>query len=146
MGKADLTSAYAASLPMPMMVDSEIGMPLDLNACEGIWWDEVDPGELKLAPASEDPGMNLTDSSIWLLAFNPVRPVPIDQLHPDDAELLEMPNIVLGAGGSGTQHQLPGTAGRPRIRVEETWLRGTTYMGKNDGSKAPTIAKVADVQ
>jgi hypothetical protein len=45
MGKADLTSAYAASLPMPMMVDSEIGMPLDLNACAGIWWDEVDSGK-----------------------------------------------------------------------------------------------------
>jgi len=45
MGKADLTSAYAASLPMPMMVDSEIGMPLDLNACGGLWWNEVDSGE-----------------------------------------------------------------------------------------------------
>ena len=33
---------------MPMMIDSEIGMPLDLNACGGIWWDEVDPGECTL--------------------------------------------------------------------------------------------------
>jgi hypothetical protein len=81
-----------------------------------------------------------------ILEFNPLKPVPIDSLHPDDAELLELPDIVLGAGGSGTQHQLPGTAGRPRIRVEETWLRGTTYMGKNDGSKAPTIARVTETQ
>ena len=49
MGKADLTSAYAASLPMPMMIDSEIGMPLDLNACGGLWWNEVDSGELQFS-------------------------------------------------------------------------------------------------
>jgi hypothetical protein len=56
MGKADLTSAYAASLPMPMMVDSEIGMPLDLNACAGIWWDEVDSGEHQDSRSSPSPG------------------------------------------------------------------------------------------
>jgi hypothetical protein len=74
-------------------------------------------------------------------------PVPIESLHPDDAELLDSPNVTLGASGSGTQHQLPGTAGRPRIKVEETWLRGTTYMGRTDSARAQTMPnKVADVE
>lgn len=55
--------------------------------------------------------------------------------------------MTLGASGSGTQHQLPGTAGRPRIKVEETWLRGTTYMGRTDSARAQNMPiKAADVE
>jgi hypothetical protein len=124
---------------MPMMVDAEIGMPLDVNACQGIWWDELDPGESRLLDCPKQ----LFTYIFTCAAFNPVKPVPVETLHPDDAELLDNPTILSGPGASGNAHQLSGQAGRSRIRPEETWLRGTTYMAKNDAPRAQMISSRA---
>ncbi len=35
--RTDFIAEYAASLPAPMLVDSEGGMPIDMNAYEGVW-------------------------------------------------------------------------------------------------------------
>ena len=44
LGEPSYLDHLAASTPLPMLVDSEMGMPLDLNSYEGIW-DGDDRGE-----------------------------------------------------------------------------------------------------
>lgn len=44
LGEPSYLSGLAASTPLPMLVDSEMGMPLDLNAYDGIW-DGNDQGQ-----------------------------------------------------------------------------------------------------
>ena len=36
-GEPSYLNELAASTPLPMLVDSEMGMPLDLNAYDGVW-------------------------------------------------------------------------------------------------------------
>jgi hypothetical protein len=45
LGEPSYLSHLATSAPLPMLVDSEMGMPLDLNEFEGVW-DGNDQGEL----------------------------------------------------------------------------------------------------
>jgi hypothetical protein len=39
--RPDWISEYASSIPAPMLVDSEGGMPMDLNRYDGIWTGEM---------------------------------------------------------------------------------------------------------
>lgn len=87
------------------MVDAELGMPLDLLACPSVFWDQVDP------------------------AFNPSVPAAMGEMDPMDAELLENPTL------TSTTTAAAAASSTSRIRPEETWLRGTTYMAKNDAPR-----------
>jgi len=37
LGEPSYLNHLASSTPLPMLVDSDMGMPLDLNAYEGVW-------------------------------------------------------------------------------------------------------------
>jgi hypothetical protein len=37
LGEPSYLGHLAASIPLPMLVDSEMGMPLDLSSYEGVW-------------------------------------------------------------------------------------------------------------
>ena len=44
LGEPSYLDDLAASTPLPMLVDSEMGMPVDLNSCERVWNGDDDGG------------------------------------------------------------------------------------------------------
>ena len=42
----DFTASLASEIPLPMVVDAEHGMPLDLSAYECLWTDDVDDSRM----------------------------------------------------------------------------------------------------
>lgn len=116
----DLTAEYAASLPLPMMIDSEIGMPLDLNAFDGIWSDD----------ASLNRGLNPPPPSTAGRAGKPV-------LDPEDQALLEAParSTIINGVVSASNFVQAGSLTQTYHKPEVAWLRNTTYLSRDIGKK-----------
>ena len=49
LGDPAFLDEYAASIPIPMLVDSEMGMPVDLNAHDWMWY--ADEGGRQIQPS-----------------------------------------------------------------------------------------------
>jgi RNA polymerase II-associated factor 1 len=111
----DLTSQYAASLPLPMMIDSEIGMPLDLNAFDGIW----------------------TSETLQNPQLNPGKTTKPPVLDPEDAALLEPPSrsTILNGVVSAANYVQAGSLKQTYHKPEVAWLRNTTYLSRDTGKK-----------
>jgi RNA polymerase II-associated factor 1 len=120
-GKPDLTSLYAASLPLPMMIDSEIGMPLDLNAFDGIW-----SGETK-----SNPHLNPVEQAT---ANGSAKKAALD---PEDLALLEAPSrsTIINGVVSSSNFVQAGSLKQTYHKPEVAWLRNTTYLSRDTGKK-----------
>ncbi|KAJ6484957.1 RNA polymerase II-associated protein [Mycena vulgaris] len=103
-------NALANDLPLPMIVDAECGMPLDLGKWESLWLEEDD-----------DP------KSRWALLDKELNPSASDLpvLDPEDAELLAElapPSATFnGQTASGPSTPLP---------IHVPWLRKTEYISR----------------
>lgn len=125
-----------AERELPMVLDSELGMPLELGHVpvgeygDGAYWEGKRDGALLAALAE------LTSAAIC-----PKGP-PTARLDPEDAFLMDsnfaaVPGT-LAAGGSGSVIVLPGgssNAGGERKKLDVSWLRRTEYLS-SEGGKA----------
>jgi RNA polymerase II-associated factor 1 len=125
----DLTAEYAASLPLPMMVDSEIGMPLDLNAFDGIWSDE----------ASLNRGLNPTPPASGSRAGKPAA------LDAEDLALLDAParSTIINGVVSSSNYVQAGSLTQTYHKPEVAWLRNTTYLSRDIGKKGAVASGLA---
>ncbi|GHJ88573.1 hypothetical protein NliqN6_4975 [Naganishia liquefaciens] len=127
-GKPDLVSEYAASLPLPMMIDSEIGMPLDLNAFGGMWTAETrgNPNLNPPRPTKTVAGKQQPQASPDAAA-----------LDPEDAALLEPParSTILNGVVSSANYVQAGSLKQTYHKPEVAWLRNTTYLSRDTGKK-----------
>ncbi|KAJ9105146.1 hypothetical protein QFC19_003604 [Naganishia cerealis] len=123
-GKPDLTSQYAASLPLPMMIDSEIGMPLDLNVFDGIW-----SGETK-----DNTHLNPLQQAAIANGSEKKTPAALD---PEDMALLEAPSrsTIINGVVSASNFVQAGSLKQTYHKPEVAWLRNTTYLSRDTGKK-----------
>ena len=112
--RAEYTATLASETPLPMAVDAELGMPLDLSYWDCLWGDEDDSGE---GPGTSD----LTLSDLLELNPDPRNAPPPD---PRDAFLLEP---LSGPGGASSVANV-------------SWLRRTEYISRENTSK-PAITQ-----
>ncbi|KAJ9124024.1 hypothetical protein QFC22_000817 [Naganishia vaughanmartiniae] len=105
-----------------MMIDSEIGMPLDLNAFDGIWSGETN-GNTHLNPVEAS-----------ISSLGPAKRAALD---PEDLALLEAPSrstIINGVVSSSSFVQA-GSLKQTYHKPEVAWLRNTTYLSRDTGKK-----------
>lgn len=117
-----------------MMIDGEIGMPLDLNAWDGIWSGEA-AGESGRQPVP------LRIRLISIPDLNPSDFVSESSMHPDDLLLLDPPsstNQLAASASNGTlgvgpasQMVTAGSLKQNYHKPEVSWLRTTTYATKD---------------
>lgn len=120
--RPDLLNAIANDTPLPMIVDAECGMPLDLGRWECLWDDDVDDS----GPCSTL--LHVLHSYPDPLALNP-DPENLPPLDPKDRFLLGDPsansapftNGAAPVSGSGTSTPLP---------AHVPWLRKTEYLSR----------------
>ncbi|KAB5595766.1 MRNA export factor mex67 [Ceratobasidium theobromae] len=106
--KPEFTATLAAETPLPMVVDSECGMPLDLFCWDGLWDGRTDYEEL-----------------------NPTEPVELDEA---DAELLWDPPAhaqVPSSNGQGVLGSVPSTPGHVNVQPNVSWLRRAEYASRS---------------
>ncbi|KAI0729971.1 RNA polymerase II-associated [Fomitopsis betulina] len=108
----------AADTPLPMVVDGDLGMPLDLSQWDCLWDENVDPSELN---PTEDTAPRPDPKDLFLLA--------------DPSAGSFMSN---GAGPSNLT-STPTPTALPHV----TWLRRTEYLTREASSRptAPQEAK-----
>ncbi|KDQ51035.1 hypothetical protein JAAARDRAFT_706932 [Jaapia argillacea MUCL 33604] len=109
--KPEFMTSIADSTPLPMVVDAELGMPLDLGKWECLWEEGAD------------------DS-----ALNP-DPNNLPKLHPKDHFLLGDPASTstpyVNGGFSGSTPATP-----QALPAHVSWLRKTEYLSREGVSKA----------
>ncbi|KAM5537103.1 hypothetical protein V8D89_009249 [Ganoderma adspersum] len=111
--RPEFLDEIASSTPLPMVVDGELGMPLDLSRWDCLWEENGDDSELNPDPNN------------------------LPKLDPKDQFLLGDPasaGPVLGAGpSSGTSTPMSSVPHVP-------WLRKTEYLSR-DGSMRPSVSQ-----
>ncbi|TEB33222.1 hypothetical protein FA13DRAFT_1773421 [Coprinellus micaceus] len=118
--RPEFLDAVASEHPLPMIVDAEMGMPLDLGHWESLWEEEADGS--KLNP-------------------DPLNPPPID---PKDAFLLLDPSSSSGAYANG-QSATPAASSNLGL-ANVTWLRKTEYISRDASSKQVSNDPTKQVQ
>ncbi|KAF7308990.1 hypothetical protein MKEN_01099900 [Mycena kentingensis (nom. inval.)] len=110
--------ALANDTPLPMIVDAEMGMPLDLGRWEALWMEEGATGT----------GMDANTTDIrarWAALDAELNPDPdnLPELDAEDAALLEelAPSTSYGNGTSN---------GLPSLPAHVPWLRKTEYISR----------------
>nr|GAT56828.1 predicted protein [Mycena chlorophos] len=111
--------ALANDTPLPMIVDAEMGMPLDLGRWESLWMEEDENGIV-----SQE---NATDiRARWAALDAELNPDPnnLPELDPEDAALLEeLAPATSYANGQPTN-------GAPSLPTHVSWLRKTEYISR----------------
>ncbi|KAF8754182.1 Paf1 [Rhizoctonia solani] len=104
--RPEFTATLAAETPLPMVVDSECGMPLDLFGWDGLWDGEWNTKAIEL---------------------NPTEPIELDEA---DAELLFEPPSHAHVPAATNGHSLPST---PSVNVQPnvSWLRRAEYASRS---------------
>ncbi|KAI0306111.1 RNA polymerase II-associated [Multifurca ochricompacta] len=103
---------------LPMVVDAECGMPLDLGKWEALWEDGADDSALNPDPRN---------------------PPPLDPK--DQALLLDPSNSTADFGRHHVHHHAGGT---PPVATHVSWLRKTEYISR-DSSAPTTRTSAADI-
>ncbi|KIK08908.1 hypothetical protein K443DRAFT_671960 [Laccaria amethystina LaAM-08-1] len=101
--RPEFLNAVASETPLPVIVDAECGMPLDLGKWESLWEENADDSNL-----------------------NP-DPLNLPKLDPKDALLLADPSSSTGLYTNGHPGSASG-ASTPLAHV--TWLRKTEYISR----------------
>ncbi|KAJ2933140.1 hypothetical protein H1R20_g3941, partial [Candolleomyces eurysporus] len=106
--RPEFLDAVAGELPLPMIVDAECGMPLDLGHWESLWEDGADDSKINPDPHNLPP------------------------LDPKDAFLLADPSSSTFANGHQSGPATPASA--PSIG-SVTWLRKTEYLSRDNSQR-----------
>ncbi|KAK7025064.1 RNA polymerase II-associated protein 1 [Favolaschia claudopus] len=116
--RPEFLNTLANDMPLPMIVDAECGMPLDLGRWESLWLGE-DPtdtsgGDIKLRWAALDAELNPDPNDLPLL-------------DPEDAALLE--EVAPATPAFGTNGHSASGASTP-LPAHVSWLRKTEYISR----------------
>lgn len=122
----EYTGDYANDVPFPMVVDAEMGMPLDLGRYECLWQDGGDP----LGMCSPLFCLSTNKKS---LALNP-DPDNLPPVDPRDDFMLEGFSAQAGSSRPGSQ-----TPGSQPLQV--TWLRRTEYVTSKDSARVQALTR-----
>ncbi|EIM86851.1 uncharacterized protein STEHIDRAFT_79513 [Stereum hirsutum FP-91666 SS1] len=112
--RPELLDSVANEMPLPMIVDAECGMPLDLAKWEALWEEGADES-----------------------ALNP-DPEAVALLDPKDQLLLLDPSSS-SAFGTGEFSRVGSGVSTPIAHVP--WLRKTEYISRDAASTAPRISQ-----
>ncbi|KIP01867.1 hypothetical protein PHLGIDRAFT_112681 [Phlebiopsis gigantea 11061_1 CR5-6] len=107
--RPEFLNDLASDTPLPMIVDAELGMPLDMGKWECLWEPDADDSALNPDPAN------------------------LPMLDPKDQALLLDPSNSLGSfnvGASGSGTSTPTTV--PHV----TWLRKTEYLSRDSSFRS----------
>ncbi|KAJ7307080.1 RNA polymerase II-associated protein [Mycena albidolilacea] len=116
--RPEFLNALAHEMPLPMIVDAECGMPLDLGRWESLWLGEdlgdTSGGDIKLRWAALDAELN-------------PDPYNLPLLDPEDAALLaELAPAAPSFGGNSQSASGPSTP----LPAHVPWLRKTEYISR----------------
>lgn len=117
LGEPSYLNHLAASTPLPMLVDSEMGMPLDLNAYHGIW-DGNDQCRFEDFIRADNQ------------AINPV-PDPDMVYHPLDAALMSSINATTFTNG----------ADKMQSAAEVSWMRTSNLFTRKANARRREAAE-----
>ncbi|KAF8216777.1 RNA polymerase II-associated [Mycena galopus ATCC 62051] len=116
--RPEFLNALANDMPLPMIVDAECGMPLDLGRWESLWLGEdvndLSGGEIKLRWAELDADLN-------------PDPDDLPALDPEDAALLA--ELAPATPSFGNNSQLASGPSTP-LPAHVPWLRKTEYISR----------------
>ncbi|KAJ6519086.1 RNA polymerase II-associated protein [Mycena sanguinolenta] len=120
--RPEFLNALAHDMPLPMIVDAECGMPLDLGRWESLWLGEdmtdTSGGDIKLRWAELDAELN-------------PDPDDLPVLDPEDAALLaELAPATPSFGHNNSQ--LASGPSTP-LPAHVPWLRKTEYISRSEG-------------
>ncbi|KAF7309966.1 hypothetical protein MIND_00369300 [Mycena indigotica] len=137
--------ALANDTPLPMIVDAEMGMPLDLGRWESLWmYDENNPKghetatDIRARWAALDAGLSyrvifiLHTNSDVSKELNP-DPNNLQILDPEDAALLE--ELAPSTSYSNGQP----SNGAPPLPAHVPWLRKTEYISREGIQRSTSI-------
>ena len=133
--RPEFLNDIASDTPLPMIVDAECGMPLDLGKWECLWEQDADDSGTRYAGFYVITRTNTILNCSPTIALNP-DPANLPILDPKDQALLLDPttslasfNVTHAASGSGTS--------TPTSIPHVTWLRKTEYISR-DSSYRPS--------
>ncbi|THH18046.1 hypothetical protein EW146_g2862 [Bondarzewia mesenterica] len=112
--KPEFLDAIANEVPLPMIVDAECGMPLDLGKWEALWEEGADDSALN-PDKNNLPPLDPKDQFLLL----------------DPSSSVSFTNGEFSRGGSGTSTPLP---------AHVSWLRKTEYISRESSSTGPRVA------
>ncbi|KAF8556690.1 Paf1-domain-containing protein [Imleria badia] len=115
--RPDLLNAIANDIPLPMIVDAECGMPLDLGRWECLWDDDVDDSTLNPDPENLPP---LDPKDRFLLGDPSANSAPYT-------------NGAASVSGSGASTPLP---------AHVPWLRKTEYLSREGVQRASSTQEI----
>ncbi|KAJ7625520.1 RNA polymerase II-associated protein [Roridomyces roridus] len=120
--RPEFLNALANDLPLPMIVDAECGMPLDLGKWESLWVDKDDA-------SSGD------NRARWKALDAELNPDPYDLpvLDPDDAAL--MAELAPPAAGNAFSNGVASGSSTP-LPSHVSWLRKTEYISREGVQRA----------
>ncbi|OCF37974.1 RNA polymerase II-associated factor 1 [Kwoniella heveanensis CBS 569] len=119
LGEPSYLDHLSASTPLPMLVDAEMGMPLNLNEFEGIW-DGRDQGKPKPT----------VRKALTVVALNPT----VDAArvhHPIDVALLAPFNPPTDVNGEQ----------KPPATTEVSWMRNNNYLTRKNNARRKEAAE-----
>lgn len=135
--RPEFLGEIANDTPLPMIVDAECGMPLDLGRWECLWEEGGD----------DSGALVLTASSVcefWLSCEPALNPDPqkLPILDPRDRMLLEDPS-------SSARAHVNGGPSAPSLPQHVAWLRKTEYISRENtnkgGAQEPFVIPISRV-
>lgn len=132
------SSRLAASVPFPLIVDGEGGMPLDLNAFPELWATDAHGRPVDSHPPAVDP-MEMNAEDAWLL-----NPELANAQVPPPSSLSWVKREVSAADGGAASAAATGTS-TPHMEgisaKDVGWLRRTEYLGADRKAKAEAAVR-----
>lgn len=129
--RPEFLDEIAASTPLPMVVDGELGMPLDLSQWDCLWEENGDDSGTSHRPLS--PGSVCLSLCVTASAELNPDPSRASKLDPLDQFLLGDP------ASTSTPFLGPSTPGIPTPSASMphvAWLRKTEYLSRENASRA----------
>jgi RNA polymerase II-associated factor 1 len=127
--RPEFLNAIAEDTTLPMIVDAELGMPLDLGQWECLWEEDTDDSGTPYV----SPSLFALDILISIEALNP-DPGNLPKLDPKDAFLLGDPSLSSAPYVNGTPTSGPST---PMAHVP--WLRKTEYISREGVQRSQSV-------
>ncbi|KLO12734.1 hypothetical protein SCHPADRAFT_997944 [Schizopora paradoxa] len=115
--RPDFVASLANEMQLPMVVDAELGMPLDLSHWDCLWNDKLDDAELNPDP----------------------KAVPL--IDPKDAFMLDETSFNTQTNGTSS-YSSSGAPSTPQV----SWLRKTEYISREGMSRNPIIHDLTRIE
>lgn len=134
--RPEFLNAIANDTPLPMIVDAECGMPLDLSLWESLWDEDADDSG---AWASCTRGS--TDTIDLRTALNP-DPDNLPTLDPKDRFLLGDPSSSSTPFSNGPTSGVVTSSSTP-LPAHVPWLRKTEYLSREGVQRSQSIQEMS---